>query len=46
VDVIRLGFEVRVVVESDQETTWVQLTHHEARQLNPVVGSWVSVRPR
>jgi sulfate transport system ATP-binding protein len=46
VDVIRLGFEVRVVVERGEVTTWVQLTHHEARQFNPMVGSIVAVRPR
>jgi sulfate transport system ATP-binding protein len=46
VDVVRLGFEVRVVVERDGETAWVQLTHHEARQLSPVVGSRVTVRSR
>jgi sulfate transport system ATP-binding protein len=46
IDVVRLGFEVRVVVERDGQTTWVQLTHHEARQFNPMVGSSVSVRRR
>jgi sulfate/thiosulfate transport system ATP-binding protein len=46
VDVMRLGFEVRVVVEREGETTWVQLTHHEARQFDPVIGSQVSLRAR
>ena len=46
VDVIRLGFEVRVVVEREGTATWVQLTHHEARQFNPMVGSVVSLCPR
>jgi len=46
VDVVRLGFEVRVVVEREGTTTWVQLTHHEARQFNPVVGSLVSISAR
>jgi sulfate transport system ATP-binding protein len=46
IDVVRLGFEVRVVVERDGETTWVQLTHHEANQLAPVIGSRVTVRSR
>ena len=46
VDVMRLGFEVRVVVEREGETTWVQLTHHEARQFDPVIGSQVSLRVR
>jgi sulfate transport system ATP-binding protein len=45
-DVIRLGFEVRVVVESGGITTWVQLTHDEAQRLNPVVGEHVSLRAR
>lgn len=45
-DVVRLGFEVRVVVECAGEVTWVQLTHHEASQFDPVVGSRVSLRPR
>jgi len=45
-DVIRLGFEVRVVVQRGDETTWVQLTHHEARQFDPTIGSVVSLCPR
>jgi sulfate transport system ATP-binding protein len=45
-DVIRLGFEVRVVVESAGVATWVQLTHDEAQRLNPVVGEHVSLRAR
>jgi sulfate transport system ATP-binding protein len=46
-DVVRLGFEVRVVVEDlDGASSWVQLTHEEARQLDPNVGSVAVVRPR
>jgi len=46
VDVVRLGFEVRVVVEEGGERSWVQLTHGEARELDPVVGAPVAVRRR
>ena len=46
-DVVRLGFEVRVVVEdATGESSWVQLTHDEARQLDPQVGDTAVVRPR
>jgi sulfate transport system ATP-binding protein len=45
-DVIRLGFEVRVVVESAGVTSWVQLTHDDAQRRNPVVGERVSLRAR
>ena len=46
-DVVRLGFEVRVVVEDlDGASSWVQLTHDEARQLDPNVGNVAVVRPR
>jgi len=46
-DVVRLGFEVRVVVEdATGESSWVQLTHDEARQLDPQVGDSAVVRPR
>jgi sulfate transport system ATP-binding protein len=46
-DIIRLGFEVRVVVNDAQGTTsWVQLTHEEAQRINLIVGDSVSLRVR
>lgn len=46
-DVVRLGFEVRVVlVNATSETTWVQLTHDQAKALNPSVGQRYAVRAR
>jgi sulfate transport system ATP-binding protein len=46
-DVIRLGFEVRVVLTNQTgETSWVQLTHDQAKDLNPSVGQRYVVRPR
>ena len=46
-DVVRLGFEVRVVVVDGKGTSsWVQLTHDEAQRLNLVVGEHVSLRAR
>ena len=46
-DVIRLGFEVRVVVRDRNGTSsWVQLTHDEAQRLNLIVGERVSLRVR
>jgi len=45
-DVVRLGFEVRVVVRDGAEAPWVQLTHDEAARLNPVVGESLVLRPR
>jgi sulfate transport system ATP-binding protein len=46
-DVVRLGFEVRVVVEDlDGASSWVQLTHDEARQLDPRIGDTAVVRAR
>lgn len=46
-DVVRLGFEVRVVViDGDGTSSWVQLTHDEAQRLNLVVGEHVSLRAR
>ena len=45
-DVIRLGFEVRIIVEGVDEVTWVQLTHDEAHRLGPLIGDDVAVRPR
>jgi sulfate transport system ATP-binding protein len=46
-DVIRLGFEVRVVVRNgDGVSSWVQLTHDEAQRLDPFVGEHVSLRAR
>jgi sulfate transport system ATP-binding protein len=46
-DIIRLGFEVRVVVkDSDDTTSWVQMTHDEAQRLNLMVGESVSLRVR
>jgi sulfate transport system ATP-binding protein len=46
-EVVRLGFEVRVVVRDVLgETTWLQLTHHEALRVNPMVGDVIEVRLR
>jgi sulfate transport system ATP-binding protein len=46
-EVVRLGFEVRVVLESAEgSTTWVQLTHDQAKQINPKVGQSFGVRVR
>lgn len=45
-DVVRLGFEVRVVLEDADATTWVQLTHDQAKQLNPRAGQRYGVRVR
>jgi len=46
-DVIRLGFEVRVVVGfADDTSSWIQLTHDEAQRLNPAVGDKVTVARR
>jgi len=45
-DVVRLGFEVRVVLQDADATTWVQLTHDQAKQLNPRVGQRYGVRVR
>jgi sulfate transport system ATP-binding protein len=46
-DVVRLGFEVRVVVVDGEGTSsWVQLTHDDAQRLNLVVGEHVSLRAR
>lgn len=46
-DVIRLGFEVRVVVApASAETIWLQLTHDEAQQLDLQVGENVVIRRR
>ena len=46
-DVVRLGFEVRVVTEAPDGTTcWVQLTHDEARRLALHVGDHVAVSMR
>jgi sulfate transport system ATP-binding protein len=47
VDIVRLGFEVRVVVQAaDGESSWVQLTHDQAAQRSPSVGDDVVLRPR
>ena len=47
IDVIRLGFEVRLVLRNQtDENTWVQLTHDEAKLLNPLKGDRYVVRPR
>jgi sulfate transport system ATP-binding protein len=44
-DIIRLGFEVRVVVSDAQGiSSWVQLTHDEAQRLNLLVGEHVALR--
>jgi sulfate transport system ATP-binding protein len=46
-DIIRLGFEVRVVVNDDEgNPSWVQLTHDEAQRLDLFVGENVSLRSR
>jgi sulfate transport system ATP-binding protein len=46
-EVVRLGFEVRVVVANALGVpTWVQLTHDEAQRLGPRVGDVVGVRVR
>ncbi len=46
-DIIRLGFEVRVVVSDAQGiSSWVQLTHDEAQRLNLLVGEHVALRAR
>jgi len=45
-DVVRLGFEVRVVLQDADATTWVQLTHDQAKQLNPRAGQRYGVRVR
>ncbi len=46
-EVVRLGFEVRVVVANALGVpTWVQLTHDEAQRLDPRVGDVVGVRVR
>ncbi len=46
-EVVRLGFEVRVVVANAVGVpTWVQLTHDEAQRLDPRVGDVVGVRVR
>ncbi len=47
IDVVRLGFEVRVVVvRPDGTTPWVQLTHDEAQMRDPQVGESVRVQIR
>lgn len=46
-DVIRLGFEVRVmVVDVEGTSSWVQLTHDEAQRFNLHIGDAVSLRSR
>jgi sulfate/thiosulfate transport system ATP-binding protein len=46
-DIIRLGFEVRVVVNDAEGTpSWVQLTHDEAQRLDLFIGENVALRPR
>ncbi len=46
-EVVRLGFEVRVVVVNAQGLpTWVQLTHDEAQRIDPRVGDVVGVKVR
>jgi sulfate transport system ATP-binding protein len=46
-EVVRLGFEVRVILgEGEGPTTWVQLTHDQAKHLNPRVGERFGVRVR
>ncbi len=46
-DVIRLGFEVRVVVTfGDDTTSWVQLTHEEAQRRSVTLGQPVTVAVR
>ena len=47
VDVLHLGFEVRVTVTNqDNDRTWVQLTHDEARKKNLQVGETAAIRQR
>ncbi len=46
-DVVRLGFEVRVVLEGpDATTSWVQLTHDQAKRLNPKADQRFALRVR
>jgi sulfate transport system ATP-binding protein len=45
-DIVRLGFEVRVVVRMNDGECWVQLTHDEASGLDLHGGDAVVVRPR
>jgi sulfate transport system ATP-binding protein len=46
-EVVRLGFEVRVILENvGGSSTWVQLTHEQAKQTNPKVGQRFGVRAR
>ena len=47
VDVLHLGFEVRVTVKSsDGALTWVQLTHDEAQRKRFTNGDFVTIRKR
>jgi sulfate transport system ATP-binding protein len=47
IDVVRLGFEVRVVlVRPDGSTPWVQLTHDEAQMRDPQIGESVRIQVR
>ena len=47
IDVVRLGFEVRVVVRTDRgEECWVQLTHDEALVRRPEIGDHVALLVR
>jgi len=47
IDILRLGFETRVVVgDADGESSWVQLTHDQAQRLDLAVGDTVSLRLR
>jgi sulfate transport system ATP-binding protein len=45
-EVVRLGFEVRVVLVDGDAATWVQLTHDQAKQLNPRAGQRFGVHVR
>jgi len=46
-EVVRLGFEVRVILtNAEGSTTWVQLTHDQVKQINPRVGQRFGVRVR
>jgi len=46
-EVVRLGFEVRVIlVGDDGASTWVQLTHDQAKHLNPMAGQRYAIRVR
>jgi sulfate transport system ATP-binding protein len=46
-DIIRLGFEVRVVVNDiEGASSWVQLTHDEAQRLDLLIGENVALRAR